>query len=126
MVMMKLSPFISYQARTVAIAMAVLAVLLAGFAASLWLASCFLYASLRINPLHGGLWGWLDAALAWRDGLMPNGGRQLVGAALFGVLLAFGGPVCGLYVLWGRSGQRRLYGSARFATDAEIRKAGLL
>jgi hypothetical protein len=30
--------------------------------ASLWLASFFLYASLRVNPLHAGLWGWWDAA----------------------------------------------------------------
>ncbi|KVA94652.1 hypothetical protein WI61_01670, partial [Burkholderia cepacia] len=97
-----------------------------GIAASLWLASFFLYASLRINPLHAGLWGWLDAALAWRDGMMPNIGRQLAGAALLSVLLSFGGPVLGLHVLWAGASRRRLYGSARFASESEIRRAGLL
>lgn len=113
-------------ARPAAVTLAVLMCLLGGLAASLWLASFFLYASLRINPLHAGLSGWLDAALAWRHGLMPNAGRKLAGAALFGVLLSFGGPVFGLHALWERSGRRRLYGSARFASEAEIRRAGLL
>jgi hypothetical protein len=94
--------------------------------ASLWLASFFLYASLRLNPLHAGLWGWLDALLAWDDGRMLNGGRRLAGAALLGVLVAVGGPAMGLYALWDRAGRRRLYGSARFASEAEIRAAGLL
>ena len=105
---------------------AVLACLMGGVAASLWLASFFLYASLRINPLHAGLWGWLDAALAWRDGMMPNIGRELAGAALLGVLLSFGGSILGLHALWAGASRRRLYGSARFASESEIRRAGLL
>ncbi|PYE18418.1 hypothetical protein C7410_122120 [Paraburkholderia silvatlantica] len=114
------------QARMVVVTLAVLACFLGGLVASLWLASFFLYASLRINPLHAGLSGWLDALPAWRHGLMPNAGRKLAGAALFGVLLSFGGPVFGLHALWERSGRRQLYGSARFASESEIRRAGLL
>lgn len=94
--------------------------------ASLWLASFFLYASLRLNPFHAGLWGWFDALLAWHDGLMPKGGRRLAGSALLGVLVAAGCPAMGMYSLWERSGRRRLHGSARFASEAEIRAAGLL
>ena len=112
--------------RTAAVTLAVLACLFGGLTASLWLASFFLYASLQINPLHAGLSGWLDAVLAWRHGLMPNAGRKLAGAALFGVLLSFGGPAFGLHALWERSSRRRLYGSARFASESEIRKVGLL
>ncbi|RQS69173.1 hypothetical protein DID96_17515 [Burkholderia sp. Bp8963] len=119
------SPLLQHT-RTAAMTLAVLACLMAGLAASLWLASFFLYASLRINPLHAGLWGWLDAALAWRNGTMPSVGRKLAGAALLGVLLSFGGPVFGLHALWASSNRRRLYGSARFANEAEIRRAGLL
>ena len=59
-------------------------------------------------------------------GQMPNGGRRLAGAALLGVLTAVGGPAIGLYILWESTGRRRLYGSARFASEAEIRAAGLL
>lgn len=114
-----------HHARTAAITVAVLAIVIGGLLASLWLASFFLYASLRLNPLHAGLWGWLDALLAWDDGRMLNGGRRLAGAALLGVLVAVGGPAMGLYALWDRTG-RRLYGSARFASEAEIRAAGLL
>ncbi|WP_416270395.1 hypothetical protein SD235_36080 (plasmid) [Burkholderia cepacia] len=121
-----LAPPLLEHTRTAALTVAVLACLMGGIAASLWLASFFLYASLRINPLHAGLWGWLDAALAWRDGIMPNIGRQLAGAALLAVLLSFGCPVLGLHVLRAGASRRRLYGSARFASESEIRRAGLL
>jgi hypothetical protein len=112
--------------RPTAITVAALVLLTGALLASLWLASFLLYASLRVNPLYAGLWGWPDALLAWHDGRMPNGGRRLAGAALLGVLVAVGGPVMGLYTVWERTGRRRLYGSARFASEAEIRAAGLL
>ncbi|WP_213762416.1 hypothetical protein [Caballeronia sp. dw_19] len=112
--------------RAAAITIVALALLAGALLASLWLASFFLYASLRVNPLHAGLWGWPDALLAWHDGRMLNGGRRLAGAALLGVLVAVGGPAMGLYSLVTSSGRRRLYGSARFASEAEIRAAGLL
>jgi hypothetical protein len=106
--------------------LAILGVLGAVLLAALWLASFFLYASLRVNPLHAGIWGWLDAARAWHDGGLPKEGRRLAGSAIFGLLVAFGGPGLGLSALRSRSGHRRLYGSARFASDAEIGAAGLL
>ncbi|WP_321819137.1 MULTISPECIES: hypothetical protein [unclassified Burkholderia] len=121
-----IAPPLLEHTRTAALTVAVLACLMGGIAASLWLASFFLYASLRINPLYAGLWGWLDAALAWRDGMMPNIGRQLAGAALLAVLLSFGGPVLGLHALRAGASRRHLYGSARFASESEIRRAGLL
>jgi len=116
---------VAHHARTAAITVAALAILVGALLASLWPASFFLYASLRLNPFHAGLWGWLDALLAWHDSQW-NGGRRLAGAALFGVLVAVGGPAMGLYSLVASTGRRRLYGSARFASEAEIRAAGLL
>jgi hypothetical protein len=116
----------AHHARTAAITVAVLVIITGALLASLWLASFFLYASLRINPFHAGLWGWPHAWLAWHDALMSDGGRRLAGAALLGVVVAMGGPSMGLYSLWQRNGRRRLYGSARFASEAEIRAAGLL
>lgn len=121
-----IAPPLLEHTRTSAVTVAVLACLMGAIAASLWLASFFLYASLRINPLHAGLWGWPDAALAWRDGTMPNIGRQLAGAALIGGLLSFGGPGFALHALWTGASRRCLYGSARFASESEIRRAGLL
>lgn len=96
-----------------------------GFAA-LWLASFFLSASLRGNPFHASVRTWLDVALAWHDGRMPKEGRRLAGSALFGLLLAFGAPAFGASTLLEQFGRRRLYGSARFANEADIRRAGLL
>ncbi|MFL9989184.1 hypothetical protein [Paraburkholderia sediminicola] len=117
---------VAHHARTAAIMVAALAILTGALLASVWLASFFLYASLRLNPLHAGLWGWPDALLAWCDGQMLNGGRRLAGAALLGTVVAVGGPAVAVTMLWERSGRRRLYGSARFASEAEIRAAGLL
>lgn len=116
----------AFHARSALVALAVLAIVAVGVLASLWAASFFLYASLRLNPLHAGLWGWPDALLACLHGQMQNAGRRLAGAALLGVLTTVGGPAIGLYTLWESTGRRRLYGSARFASEAEIRAAGLL
>ncbi|WP_042264288.1 hypothetical protein [Paraburkholderia heleia] len=97
-----------------------------GLVLALWLASFFFAASHHVNPLHAGFHAWADAALAWYDGRLPREGRRLAGAALFGLALAFGAPALGVYTLLDRSGRRRLYGSARFANEADIRRAGLL
>ncbi|GGC24157.1 hypothetical protein GCM10011400_08130 [Paraburkholderia caffeinilytica] len=112
--------------RAALVTVAVLAIVSGALLASSWVASFFLYTSLRLNPFHAGLWGWPNALLAWHDGLMPNGGRRLAGAALLGVLVAVGSPAMALYSIWERTGRRRLYGNARFASEAEIRAAGLL
>jgi hypothetical protein len=117
---------LTHHMRTALVTVAVLATGASALLASLWVASFFLYASLRLNPFHAGLWGWSDALLAWHDGLMRNGGRHLADAALLGVLIAVGCPAMGLYLLCERTGRRRLYGSARFASEAEIHAAGLL
>jgi hypothetical protein len=108
------------------ITLLVLAILVAGLAAAMWFASFFLCASLRLNPFHAGMWGWFDAARAWYAGAWPREGRRLAGSALFGLLLAYGAPGAAVYALWDHSDRRHLYGSARFASDAEIRAAGLL
>jgi hypothetical protein len=82
-----------------------------------------------MNPLQARWWSWLDAvrvAHAGHEGILTKDGRRLIGSAIFGILVSFGGPGLGGYALWMRSGHRRLYGSARFASDAEIRAAGLL
>ncbi|MEK6291357.1 MAG: hypothetical protein V4793_08200 [Paraburkholderia tropica] len=97
-----------------------------GLVLALWLASFFFVASHHVNPLHAGFLAWPDAALAWYEGRLPEDGRRLAGAALFGLVLAFGAPALGVYMLLDHSGRRRLYGSARFANEADIRQAGLL
>jgi hypothetical protein len=94
--------------------------------AAFWLASFLLYASLHHNPLHAGLWGWWDAVSAWHDGRQPKVGRKLAGAAVLGVLIAFGGPPFAWWAIRNGAGKRELHGSAKFATEADIRRAGLL
>uniref|UniRef100_UPI003F4F569D hypothetical protein n=1 Tax=Caballeronia sp. LjRoot34 TaxID=3342325 RepID=UPI003F4F569D len=115
-----------HHARRGAITLVVLVAFAAGLAAAMWFASFFLYASLRVNPLRAGMWGWFDAARAWYAGGLPKEGRRIAGSALFGMLLAYGAPGAAVCAWWVPSGRRHLYGSARFASEAEIRAAGLL
>ncbi len=117
---------IGYHVLLALFTLAVMAATAAELTLALWLASCFFVASQHVNPFHAGFHAWPDAALAWHDGRLPKQGRRLAGAALFGVLLAFGAPALGVYTLLEQSGRRRLYGSARFANEADIRRAGLL
>ncbi|WP_434661887.1 hypothetical protein P5W99_03685 [Paraburkholderia sp. A3BS-1L] len=115
-----------YHALVLLVSVAALMLAAAALTAALWLASFFLYASAHLNPLHAGFHAWPDAALAWYDGRLPHAGRRIAGAALFALMLAFGAPALGVCTLIERAGRRRLYGSARFANEAEIRQAGLL
>ncbi|HKU00310.1 MAG TPA: hypothetical protein VJS30_27820 [Paraburkholderia sp.] len=115
-----------YHAIVLLLGVAALMLAAAALSAALWLASFFFYASAHVNPLHAGFHAWPDAALAWYDGRTPRAGRRLAACALLALMLAFGAPVLGAYMLLERAGQRRLYGSARFASEAEIRRAGLL
>jgi len=117
---------IRYHAMLALLTVAVMAAAAAGLTLALWLASFFFVASQHVNPLHAGLHAWPDAGLAWHDGRLPKQGRRLAGAALFGLLLTFGAPALGVYTLLEQSGRRHLYGSARFANEADIRRAGLL
>ena len=68
----------------------------------------------------------IKALGAWYDGRLPNIGRRVAGAGLMGLLVAFGGPALAVYAWLEQAGRRPLYGDARFANDAEIRRAGLL
>ena len=117
---------IRYHAMSALLTLAVMAAGATGLTLALWLASFFFVASQHLNPLHAGFHAWPDAVLAWHDGHLPEQGRRLAGAALFGVVLAFGAPALGLYTLLEQFGRRRLYGSARFANEADIRRAGML
>ncbi|MEN8505480.1 MULTISPECIES: hypothetical protein [Paraburkholderia] len=117
---------IRYHAFMALVTLEIAGIAAAGLTLALWLASFLFVASLHVNPLHAGLHAWPDAVLAWYDGRLPEHGRRVAGAALFGMLLAFGAPALGVYTLLDRSCHRRLYGSARFANEADIRRAGLL
>lgn len=117
---------IRYHAVMGLLTLAIMGAAAAGLTLALWLASFFFLASQHANPLHAGFHAWTDAALAWHDGHLPKQGRRLAGAAFFGSVLAFGAPALGVYALLEQSGRRRLYGSARFANEADIRRAGLL
>lgn len=92
-----------YHAVHALVTLAIVVAAAGGLVLALWLASFFLVASHHVNPLHAGFHAWPDAALAWYDGRLPTEGRRLAGAALFGLVLAFGVPALGMYTLLGRS-----------------------
>lgn len=113
-------------ARSAVITLAVLIGLGAGMIAALWIAGFLLYASQHHNPLHVGVWGWIDAVSTWHQGGLPRQGRRLVAVGVMGLLVAFGGPVLAWWAIQEQGGRRELYGSARFANEADVRRAGLL
>jgi hypothetical protein len=113
-------------ARSAMITLALLIGLGAGIVAALWIAGFLLYASQHHNPLHAGVWGWIDAVTTWHQGGLPKQGRRLVAAGVMGLLVAFGGPVLAWWGIQKQGGRRELYGSARFASEADVRRAGLL
>ncbi|HKT95332.1 MAG TPA: hypothetical protein VJS30_02200 [Paraburkholderia sp.] len=115
-----------YHAHAALVSVAALMLVAAALSAALWLASFFFYASAHLNPLHAGFHAWPDAALAWYDARLPQAGRRIAGCALLALMLAVGAPALGVYALLAHAGHRELYGSARFANEAEIRRAGLL
>lgn len=90
--------------------------------AALWLAAAGFLAANKTNPLRAE---WDSLPRYWdRYGEDPRHKKQLLAS----MALAFGLCYVGApLALWkGAQRRRELYGSARFANDAEIRKAGLL
>jgi hypothetical protein len=94
--------------------------------AALWTAGFVFFALVHHNPLQAGGFGYVDALTDWSNGWLPGAGRRLAVAGVTGCALAFGGPLGLFGIVRVQQGQRALHGSARFATEAEIRKAGLL
>ncbi len=113
-------------ARAVAIVIGVLTVLALGLAAALWLAGCIYFAVDHHNPLHAGWWGWFDGVSAYLDGRASKERRHLLGSAVLALVIVFGAPLLGWASIQSQRAQRELHGSACFATEREIRKAGLL
>ncbi|MDN7999990.1 hypothetical protein QZN00_22885 [Burkholderia multivorans] len=94
--------------------------------AALWIAGFVFFALVHHNPFLAGGFGYIDALTDWSNGWLPGDGRRLAVAGVTGCALAFGVPLALLGIVCAQRGQRALHGNARFATEAEIRKAGLL
>jgi len=124
-----LSAFLSLvraHGRVAVITLAVQVVLGGALMAALWLAGFIYLALTHRNPLHASAWIWIDGVTACLDGRLPKERRHLVASAAMALMVVFGGPLLGWATIQDRVGQRELHGSARFATEREIRKAGLL
>jgi len=112
--------------RQVAIAAGVLVVLTVASIAALWLAGFLFFALSWHNPLLAGAFGYIDALIDWSNGQLAGYGKRLVIAGVIGGLVPFLGPFVVVALLRAQAQTRELHGSARFANEAEIRKAGLL
>ena len=102
----------------------VVGLVLLGFAA-VWLAGAVFFSMSGANPLgRTGLGTWWAY---WQGyGSDRTVAPRLVLSALYGALIAFA-PLVGIGVVVSKLRPRRsLHGDARFATKAEVRKAGLL
>ncbi|PRZ56017.1 hypothetical protein BX589_102218 [Paraburkholderia fungorum] len=112
--------------RTLAIVLGVLIAIGIAAVAAFWIAGFVFFALAHHNPLQAGSFGYLDALTDWSDGWLRGYGKRLAIASVIGGGLAFVGPLVLIGIVHAQMGQRDLHGSARFATEAEIRKAGLL
>ncbi|NGM80170.1 hypothetical protein [Burkholderia multivorans] len=112
--------------RGFAITVGVLIALGVASLAALWIAGFVFFALAHHNPVRAGGFGYIDALTDWSNGWLHGYGRRLAVAGVIGCGLAFVGPLVLIGVVHAQMGQRELHGSARFATEAEIRKAGLL
>ncbi|WP_454872534.1 hypothetical protein [Paraburkholderia xenovorans] len=112
--------------RALAVAAGVLIALGVASIAALWIAGFVFFTLAHHNPLRAGGFGYLDALTDWSNGWLRGYGKRLVIAGVIGGGLAFAGPLVLIGVVHAQMGRRELHGSARFATEAEIRKAGLL
>jgi|GEM_PF-3173646 len=112
--------------RALTITVGVLVVLGVASIAALWIAGFVFFALAHHNPLQAGGFGYIDALTDWSNGWLHGYGKRLAVAGVVGGGLAFVGPLVLIGVVRAQMEQRELHGSARFATEAEIRKAGLL
>lgn len=112
--------------RNTAITIGMLFAVALGFAAALWLAGFVYFALGHQNPLRAGWWGWFDGVSAYLDGRLPKECRHLLGSAVLALTTVFGGPLLGWAAIQDQRTRRELHGSARFATERDVRKAGLL
>jgi hypothetical protein len=112
--------------RVFAITVGVLIALGVATIAALWISGFVFFALAHHNPLRAGGFGYIDALTDWSNGWLHGYGKRLAIAGVIGGGLAFVGPLVLIGVVRAQMEQRELHGSARFATEAEIRKAGLL
>jgi type IV secretory pathway TraG/TraD family ATPase VirD4 len=112
--------------RIAAITLAVLLVFVVGLVAALRCAGFFYVAFAHRNPLHAGWWDWVDGVSACLQQCRPAEHRHLLGSGVLALALVFCGPLFAWVAVRNRVDTRELHGSARFATEREIRKAGLL
>jgi hypothetical protein len=113
-------------ARAVMVTLGILLVLAIGLVAALRCAGFFYFAFAHRNPLHAGWWGWFDGVSACMQDCKPVEHRHLLGSAILALALIFGGPLLAWVSIRDQHERRELYGSARFASEHDIRKAGLL
>jgi hypothetical protein len=113
-------------ARVTVITITVLLVLAVGLIAALRCVGFFYFAFGHRNPLHAGWWSWVDGVSACMQRCRPVEHRHLLGSAVLALALVFGGPLFAWTAIRNQVDTRELHGSARFASEREVRKAGLL
>jgi type IV secretion system protein VirD4 len=96
--------------------------LIVGGLLTIYLASALFLAFIKTNPMNAHFGTWFDYWKWYHH--IPAIKKRLVLAMVFGAGLPFGGPWFAYMHL--TKDRKTLFGEARFATVAEVRKAGLL
>ncbi len=84
--------------------------------------------SFKYNPITYGVkvcfWAWPDYLAAWQHGALIGGGKRVALAGIASLAMIY--VVLPILVAFALHEKRALHGSARWATFAEVSKAGLL
>jgi len=104
------------------VATALLVWLVAGIVATLYIGGFLFLLFAKTNPLHAGLGTWWEYWSFYHH--IPSVKKRLIIGMLIGLVVSFGIPPLVYAKL--TEVRKTLFGEARFATIAEIRKAGLL
>jgi type IV secretion system protein VirD4 len=96
--------------------------LVASLIAAAYLAGCLYFLFCKTMPANIEFDTWLRYWDAYADDAVQR--KRLLAAAATAIIAVIAAPVAALAVL--RKTGRSLHGDARWATSAEIRKAGLL
>ena len=116
------------QNQTLFKAMGILLLVLAAILLVMLLSGALVLLSFKYNPITYGtkvcFWTWPDYLAAWQRGELVGGGKRIALAGIASLVLIY--LVLPILIALALHEKRALHGSARWATFAEVSKAGLL
>ena len=116
------------QNQTLLKAMGILLLVLVAIPLVMLLSGALVLLSFKYNPITYGakvcFWAWPDYFATWQHGELVGGGKRIALAGIASLMIIY--LVLPILIALALHEKRALHGSARWATFAEVSKAGLL